>query len=164
MRLVSCTSFVFLALCGAAGAQTVDPALIAPIHKFIDSFDKGDMAGAAAAHAIGPDLTIMDEVAPFVWRGPDAFQAWSTALGNEVKKQGLVDPKMTLSAATRVEKDGDAAYVVVPGVYSFKQGTKAMREPGHMTFVLKKNGADWLIQSWTWTGPRPPAASAPVKH
>jgi hypothetical protein len=34
-----------------------------------------------------------------------------------------------------------------------------MREPAHMTFVLKKGTSGWLIHGWTWTGPKPAAAA-----
>ena len=67
-----------VALCAltvaTAGAQTPAADVAAPIKKFIDAFNKGDLAGAAAAHAAGPDLMIVDEVAPFAWHGADAFK------------------------------------------------------------------------------------------
>jgi hypothetical protein len=63
---------------------------------------------------------------------------------------------------TRVETDGTAAYVVVPAVYTFKQGGAAMRETAQMTFTLKKGAAGWLIHGWTWTGGKPQKAPAPA--
>lgn len=138
-----------------ARAQAPDPQLIAPIQKFIDSFNKGDAAGAAATHASNADLAIIDEVPPYVWRGPQAFQAWSADLDADVKKRGMTDPVVTISAPTRVETNGDQAYVVVPAVFTFKEKGVAMREAAQMTFVLRKSAAGWLIHGWTWTGPRP---------
>jgi hypothetical protein len=143
----------------AVGAQTSDAQLIAPIQKFIDSFNKGDMAGAAATHAAEADLVIIDEVSPYLWRGPRAFQTWSTALADDSKKRGITDESVTLSAPTRTETTGDQAYVVVPAVYAFKQGGVAMREAAQMTFALRKGPAGWLIHGWTWTGPRPTATA-----
>jgi ketosteroid isomerase-like protein len=144
----------------AVQAQTPDAQVVAPINKFIDAFNKGDAAGAAATHASDADLAIIDEVPPFAWRGAQAFQAWAAALEADAKKNGSTDQKVTLSQATRVETSGAEAYVVVPSVYEFKQGGVAMREAGQMTFVLKKGAAGWLIHGWTWTGPRPQKASA----
>ena len=64
----------------------------------------------------------------------------------------------------RIERTSDRAYVVVPAVYSFKQRGAAMREAAQMTFVLKKSAAgSWLIDAWTWTGPKAQAAAAPAK-
>ena len=53
-----------------AQTRAPDPQIMAPINKFLEAFNKGDTAGAAATHAAGADLAIIDEVAPFLWRGP----------------------------------------------------------------------------------------------
>lgn len=161
------TFMLGLVICAAASlpvaAQTAAPAAAsgpaATIQKFVDTFNKGDMAGAASTHAAGPDLVIVDELAPFAWHGADAFQKWSADLDADAKKQGITEPHVTLKAPTRTESAGDMAYVIVPVVYSFKLKGVAMSEPAQMTCVLKKAGTGWLIQSWTWTGPR----AKPVK-
>lgn len=138
---------------GAAGwAQPVDPQVIAPINRFLDAFNKGDIPGAAATHAA--DAVISDEVPPFLWRGPQAFNTWAADLDRDAKKRGVTDPHVSVGAATRAEVDGDSAYVVVPSVYTFKQAGVAMRESAQMTFSLKKSASGWLIQAWTWTGPK----------
>jgi hypothetical protein len=144
-------------------AQTTDPQVIAPITKFIDAFNKGDMAGAAATHASEADLVIIDEVPPFLWRGAQALKTWAADLEADAKKHGMTDQKVTLSRATRAESNGGDAYVVVPAVYSFKQGGVALRENAHMTFALKKGAAGWLIHGWTWTGPKAPTAQGAAK-
>jgi len=164
MRLLTCAALVSLVAAGPASAQQTNSELMGPIHKFIDNFNKGDLAAAAAAHASSADLTIVDEVPPYVWQGADAFKAWSGDLMGDAKKNGIADGSMKLNAPSRVEQNGDQGYVVVPAVYSFKQGGKAMREAGHMTFVLKKDSGGWLIHAWTWTGTRPTAAAAAAKH
>jgi len=165
-QLVSCV-IVSLVVGASAGANAADAQLMSPIHRFIDSFNKGDAASAAATHSPTADLTIVDEVPPHLWNGPKAFQAWGADLEADMKKNGLTDAAVTLGAApTREESDGQNGYVVVPAVFSFKQNGKAMREKAQMTFVLKKDSSGWLIHAWTWTGARPtPAATgtAPAK-
>ena len=141
-----------------ASAQT-DAELMAPIQKFIDSFNKGDVPAAAATHAAGADLTITDEVPPYVWRGPTAFMAWAADLDADAKKNGITEPIVTVSKPTRIERSGDQAYVVVPTVYTFKLKGAAMREAAQMTVVLRRGASGWLIHGWTWTGPKPQAAS-----
>lgn len=158
MRYVILPVMLWCLVGGAAGAQPADPQLMAPIQKFMDSFNKGDVAGAAATHASTADLTIVDEVPPFVWRGAQAFTAWSAALDADAKKNGITEPMVSIAPATRVETSGDVAYVIVPATYSFKKGGAAMREAAQMTFVMKKAGGAWLIHGWTWTGPRPAPA------
>ena len=153
-----------VALCaltaGNASAQAPAAEVTAPIVKFMDAFNKGDMAGAAATHMPGPDLVIIDEVAPFVWRGADAFKNWAAALDADSKKQAITDQKVTISAPTRTETSGDTAYVIVRAVYAFKLKGAAMREAAQMTFVLKKGAGGWLIAAWTWTGPKPTRGTA----
>jgi ketosteroid isomerase-like protein len=154
MRSLAFGMIVCLLTGAAAGAQTPDPQLIAPIQKFIDSFNKGDSAGAASTHAAEADVVIIDEVSPFLWRGPRALQQWSTDLDNDAKKRGITDQMVRISAATRTEASGDHAYVVVPAVYTFKERGGAMREAGQMTFALRKSPGGWLIHGWTWTSPK----------
>jgi len=159
MRVVTFGTVMWLLMGVAAGAQTPDAQLIAPIQKFIDSFNKGDSAGAAATHAAEADLAIIDEVPPFLWRGARAFQQWSTNLDNDAKKRGVTDPMVKLGTPTRTEVNGDQAYVVIPAVYTFKERGVAMRESAQMTFALRKGPGGWLIHGWTWTGAKPTASA-----
>ena len=77
MRYLTLGAIVCVLMGAAVGAQAPDAQVMAPIQKFMDSFNKGDMAGAAATHAAVPELSITDEVSPYIWRGPQAFKAWS---------------------------------------------------------------------------------------
>jgi hypothetical protein len=158
MRYLTLGAIVCLCLCAgtssAVQAQTADPQLMAPINKFMEAFNKGDMVAAAATHAAEADLVIIDEVPPYLWRGAQAFQTWTADLGRDEKKRGITDQKVSIGAVTRVEVDGAAAYVVVPSVYTFKERGVAMKEDAHMTFSLKKGAGGWLIHGWTWTGPK----------
>ena len=158
MRLLTIGAVIWCVIGGAASAQAQDAQLMAPIKQFIDAFNKGDMAGAAATHTAEADLTIVDEVPPYMWGGAQAFKAWSTALDSDAKKRGITEPAVAISAPIRTETDGNQAYVVVPAVYTFKEHGVAMREAAHMTFVLKKGAKGWLIHGWSWTGPKPKKA------
>jgi hypothetical protein len=139
----------------AAGAESPNAELMAPIQKFIDSFNQGDAAAAASTHTTSAELAIIDEIPPYLWIGPQAFQTWSAALDADSKRRGITDQAVTISAATRVEAGEDQAYVVVPAVYTFKEQGVAMREAAQMTFALRKGAGGWLIHGWTWTGPKP---------
>lgn len=163
MRHLTLGALIVLCLAPVVQAQTADAKLMAPIQKFLESFNKGDVAGAAATHAAGAQLFIADEFTPFLWRGPQAVQTWAEDLAREDKKRGITDEHVTIGAATRVETDGTAAYVIVPSVYTFKEKGVPMREAAQMTFVLQKGTGGWLIQGWTWTGPKPQKAGAAAK-
>ena len=161
MRYLALGVVVSLCFGSAVLAQAPDPKVVAPVTKFLDAFNKGDAAAAAATHAA--DVTIIDEVAPFVWRGAQAFKTWSADLEADAKKRGYTDQKVTLSPPTRVETSGQNAYVVVPAVYTFKEGGVAMRENGQMTFALKEGAGGWLIHGWSWSSPKAQKAPAPAK-
>jgi len=136
---------------GAAQASPQDDAT-APIGAFVAAFDKGDMKGAAAQ--LSDSVTIIDEASPYVWTGPNALGGWAHDLLAGDAKAGVSGESVSISPASRVEIDGDNAYVVVPAVYSFKDHGAPMSETAEMTFALHKGVGGWKIAAWTWTGPR----------
>jgi hypothetical protein len=143
----------------AAGAARAETPLMAPIHQFIDNFNKGDQKTAAAAFA-PTSLAIIDEVAPHVWVGPGALGDWARDLGAHDKSQGDTDQAVTLGQSTREIVSGDRGYVVVPATYTYKERGVAMREPAQMTYALQKGAGGWLITGWSWVGTTPTAAPA----
>jgi ketosteroid isomerase-like protein len=147
-----------LAAWGAGSAAlAADAAVEAPIHQFIDAFDKGDIKTAAATH-LASGVTIIDEVAPHLWQGPNAFMGWAGDLTKDDKAAGISGEAVTLGVVKREVVSGDMAYVIIEAVYSFKQGGKSLREPSQMTYALKKTAQGWKIAAWTWTGPPPTPA------
>jgi hypothetical protein len=146
----------------ASAEATPGGELMAPIRQFIDAFNKGDNKSAAAAFA-PKGLAIIDEVAPHVWQGVNAFQVWSKDLAAHDQKAGDTDGVVTLGEATRQIADGDRGYVVVPAVYTYKERGVAMRERAQMTFALERGSGGWLIAGWTWVGTSPQQDVLPAK-
>jgi len=149
-------------LIGAAGALALFAGAVhaapqdditATINQFVAAFDKGDMKSAEATQD-SADLTIIDEVAPYVWKGPTAFGSWGHDLMASDAKAGITNESVAISPPSRIELDGERAYAVVPVVYSFKDHGAAMHEPAQMTFALHKGVDGWKITAWTWTGPK----------
>jgi ketosteroid isomerase-like protein len=156
MRTLIISAGVLAALAGAlvgsfAHAATADE-VSAPITAFLAAFDKGDLK-TAAAQTTG-SMTIIDEVAPYSWTGPNALTGWASDLIGGDAKAGLSGESVAISAPSRIETSGDSAYVVVPAVYSFKDHGAPMREGAQMTFALRKDAGGWKIAAWTWTGPK----------
>ena len=139
----------------AASAAFAGATPVGTVHDFVDAFDKGDAAGAAATQS--PDVTIVDEVAPFVWKAPGGFGAWAGTLMADAKAKGQSGNKVTLGEVIRDQEEGDVAYVVMAATYSYDQKGAAMTEPARMVFALKKTGADWKITAWSWAGDPPKA-------
>jgi len=146
-----------LALLGVsalAGAATPEAQVMAPIHLFVDSFNKGDLK--AAATALSPaGLAIIDDVPPHVWTGPNALDTWSKALAAADQAAGNTDGAVTISKPTRVVVSADYGYVVVPAVYTYKAKGVAVREPAHLVCALQKGASGWQITGWTWVGTNP---------
>lgn len=149
--------FASIGLLASAGAANAESELMTPVHQFLDSFDKGDQAGAAAAFA-ATSITIIDEVGPHIWVGPTALGDWAKDLGADDQAAGVSDQKVTLGDPTREIISGDKGYLVVSVVYTYKQKGAAMREPAQMTYALTKAAGGWLISGWTWVGTTPVAA------
>jgi ketosteroid isomerase-like protein len=152
--------FAALAAGPAIAAEKDDVML--PIRQFVDGFNKGDVKSAVAACA--EQTSIIDEFPPHEWHGAGACQTWAHDFDADAKKNGITEPMVTISKATRVERSGDQAYIVVPAVYTFKLKGAAMREAAQMTVVLRKGPTGWLIHAWTWTGPKPQAAGTAIRH
>ncbi len=125
-----------------------------PIHQFIDGFNTGDVKSAYAAYATG-DIMIVDEFAPHLWVGLHAAQDWAADYDKHAQATGVSDGSVKYGAPTRVEVEGDAAYVVIPTIYNYKDHGQATTEKGQMTFVLRKEEDVWKIKAWTWTGVKP---------
>ena len=157
MKHVAIGAVLWLALAGAAPAEPSDSELAAPIHAFIDAFNKGDGKTAATTHT--GDVAIIDEAPPYVWRGAGAFAAWAADLAANDAKAKITDQSVTIGEPTRTEVAGDRAYVIVPAVYAYKQAGAPMHEPAQMTFALVKTEGGWKIAGWTWTGPKPTAGA-----
>jgi hypothetical protein len=165
MRLITLFgSVVVVSMSAAAGAATPTAEAMMPVRAFIDSFNKGDMKTAEAQTS--PDgMLIIDEIAPFTWTGPKAFDTWGKALDDSDKSAGNTDDHVTDGKPVHVELSADRAYIVVPAVYTFKQKDVAMRETAQMALTLQKGKTGWLIIGFAWAGTKakPVVAAAAAK-
>lgn len=141
-------------LSAASTAAAANAQVEAPIHQFIDAFDKGDAKGAAAAF-LTSGVTIIDEAPPFIWQGPEAFATWAGDLAKDDKAAGMSGESVTLGPVKREVISGETAYVIMAATFGFRQKGVAMREVGEMTYALRKTVTGWKIAGWAWTGPEP---------
>ena len=133
----------------AAGADVT-----VPIRQFLDGFNTGDTKTAYAAYAPGT-ISIIDEFAPHIWIGPKAPQDWAAEYDRHAAKTGVSGGNVSYGKPTRTEIEGDAAYVVIPTLYTYKQTGKPTAEEGQMAFALHSTKEGWKIVAWTWTGVYP---------
>ena len=138
----------------AAPPNPATPDITAPIRKFIDALNAGDMKTAFTTYTKG-SVTPVDEFAPHQWTGADAPQHGATDFDTYNQVVGVSDPKVTYSNPTRMEVEGNVAYVIMPTAYLYKQKGQSMQEEGEITVVLNKEAAGWKMRGWTWTGVTP---------
>jgi hypothetical protein len=140
----------------AAKATKAPSGPVALIHKTMDDFNHGDIAGFKAAHVDAP--TIIDEFAPHMWSGSGAVDSWMAALEKDAKTNGDTDGKIRLGAVTSSHIETDTGYVHINADYLYREHKKAMVEHGGFTFAFTKVGGDWKVAGWTWNGSTPVAA------
>lgn len=145
--LIALTIAILAAGTAVASEETV---VMAPVHQFVDGFNKGDTKAAVAACA--EQTSIIDEFPPHEWHGVGACLNWANDFDADAKKNGITDGIVTLSKPRHIDITADRAYVVVPADYSFKKNGKAMKETGSMFTFALKNGTDgWRIVGWAWS-------------
>lgn len=144
----------------AAKASTALPPVVIeamrPIRQFLDGINAGNIDSAMAAYVHG-DITIIDEFAPHVWMGPDAPHAWLDDYAKDSAAKGLTEGHVRYGRPARGEVEADAAYLIVPTLYTFKLNGTPMAEEGQMTFVVNHEASGWKIKGWTWSGVKPHA-------
>ncbi len=146
-KILIALAMVVLAVGLAAASEKTD--VMAPVHQFVDGFNKGDTKSALAACA--DQTSIIDEFAPYEWHGAEACSTWANDYEADAKKNGTTDGVVTLGTPRHIDITADHAYIVVPVNYTFKQKGKLMKETGSTwTLVLQKGAAGWRITAWAW--------------
>jgi hypothetical protein len=147
MRKLIIVSIVALVVSPAFASGKTD--VMAVVHQFGDSLNKGDVKTALAACAA--QSSIVDEFPPYHWQG-NACADWANDFDAFNKQSGITDAIVTLGKPRHVDITGDRAYVVVPATYTFKQHGKRMTESGStLTVALQKVDAGWRIVGWAWS-------------
>ena len=109
----------------------------------------------AALARLTHDPTIVEDIAPYTWRGPDAGAEWLTAMAANAARLAVTDVVMDLGAAQRIEVGVTAGYAVFAGTVLLKKADQTLREAGLLTFAFERHLDDWLIAALTWTGDHP---------
>ena len=123
--------------------------VMAVVHQFNDSLNKGDVKSALATCA--SPVSIIDEFPPHEWQGATACADWANAFETSNKQNGITDAIATIGKPWHVDITGDRAYVVVPAKFTYKQHGKRVTESGSILTVALQKGADgWRMTGWAW--------------
>ena len=120
---------------------------------FVDEVNSGKIE--AALSRFSQNASIMEDIPPFKWQGPDAGSQWLSAMAANADRIGVTSVAMVLGDARRIEVEGQAAYAIFGGTVHLKQPPRALQEPGLLTFTFGGGIDGWLITGLTWTGGRP---------
>ena len=151
MRTLSVALAIVMAASGSAAASEQSD-VMAPIHQFVDGFNKGDVNSALAA--CSEETSIIDEFPPHEWHGAGACAKWANDYVANANKDGITDGFVTLRKPLHVDVTGDRAYVVAPADYAFKQHGKPKKETrATMAFSLHKDATGWRVTGWSWAAP-----------
>ena len=147
LKILFALVLAVLATLPAAATEKTD--VMTTVHKFVDSFNKGDMKAVAASCA--DQASIIDEFPPHEWHGAGACAKWTDDYDADAKKNGITDGIVVIGAPLHVDVTADRAYVVVPVNYKFKKNGKLVQETGSMlTIALQKSEAGWRMTGWAW--------------
>jgi hypothetical protein len=148
MRAILAAFIVALAITSVAASDQTD--VMAVVHRFMDSMNKGDTKTAFATCAT--PASIVDEFPPYAWQGATACADWATDFDTFNKKNGITDPIATIGKPRHVDVTGDRAYAVIPATYAYKEKGKKVTESGSvLTAALQKSSAGWVITGWAWS-------------
>lgn len=132
-----------------AASGPEDTAVMAPVHQFIDGFNKGDTKSAVAACT--DQMSIIDDFPPHEWHGSGALTKWMSDFEADAAIKEDTDEIVSLGEPRHIDVTKDRAYVVVPAKYHYKEKGKPIPEKGAiMTLALQKGAAGWKITGWCW--------------
>jgi ketosteroid isomerase-like protein len=115
----------------------------------IAGFNSGN-AKAMASH-FAESATILDGMAPHVWRGRTAGDDWYRDVLTEGEHAGASGYRVTLETPLHANVTGDSAYVVVPASMSFDlRGNRVTQKGAVFTVALRKANGVWKIAAWAW--------------
>jgi ketosteroid isomerase-like protein len=145
----------------AAGPVTASDKtdVMAVIHQWVDSFNKGDEKAALATCA--DEGSIIDDIEPHEWHGSGMCSHWMESLHAWVAKNEISETHVTAGRARHVDLNGAHAYVVLPMTFAYKDHGKPMKQTGSLaTMSLTKSNSGWRISGWAWADGVTTAASA----
>ena len=123
--------------------------MLVPIQALARFIAGGDEMGLPEAFAIR-DVVIVENFAPFVFTGPDAFALWRKGFHLHVDRDGLSELSWRFGEAQDFARDGDCAYFVLPTTWTGQTHGRAFSEDGGWAFVLDDDHGRWRIRSYAW--------------
>ena len=114
--------------------------------RFMATGDGSGLKDLFAAEGV----VIVENFAPFVFAGPDAFERWREGFVEHVDRDGLEDLAWRFGEAQDFALAGELAYFVLPTTWTGRSHGLPFSEDGGWAFVLEADGPRWRIRSYAW--------------
>lgn len=148
LALLTCAVIARPAVAGEAASPEAE--LVAPVRKWIEAFNKGDVEAAKAGCAEA--TSIIDEFPPYEWHGAGACSTWMDDFDANAKSSGLTDSIVTIGKPLHATVTGDRGYLVIPAGYTYKNnGKPAAQKDAVLTIAMQKGAAGWTMTGWAWS-------------
>lgn len=135
---------------GVIAAEQPPPAPILKLaNAIVHAANTDDASGLANIYT--DDAVVVDENAPFVWRGPGAGVAWWHVVDAVVQKAKLKQFRATNVRMGEFRTSGADAYLVEELTIVGVSAGKPFAESGTMTYTFHNTGGKWLISTAVWT-------------
>lgn len=107
--------------------------------------------GSSLSGIFTSDAVVVDENAPFVWRGANAGTAWWNGLTVLMKRAHMGHLHVGAVRVGEYRQSPTDAYLVESMLITGTQAGKPFAESGTMTFTFHKTGGRWLISTEVWS-------------
>jgi len=124
-----------------------DEDMMAPVRRlarFMATLDESNLEGVFAE-----DLTIVENFAPFLFRGDGAAQAWRAGFVEHART--LSDLTFELGVTQDFNREGETVYFVLPTTWTGKSHGRPFIEKGGWSFILNHGTGEWRIAAYAWS-------------
>jgi hypothetical protein len=125
-----------------------DAAMMAPVQRVVAFMRSLDADGLAGAFTTFP--AIVENFAPYLFRGEDAVERWRGGFATRAKTLQLSGLAASFGAAQDFSRAADRVFFSLPTVWTGAAGGAAFRETGGWAFVLDLVDGAWRIRSYAW--------------
>lgn len=134
----------------AVAAQLPPPApILNLVNAVIHAANANDATGLS--NIFSGDAVVVDENAPFLWRGSGAGVAWWRVVQDVTRKAKLIHLKATGVRLGEFKQSATDAYLVEALTVTGVAAGKPFAEAGTMTYTFHASAGRWLISSMVWT-------------
>lgn len=124
-----------------------DEDMMSPIRRlarFMSTLDDSNLMDVFA-----DDLTIVENFAPFLFRGEGAAKAWRAGFIEHART--LKDLVPEFGVAQDFGREGKTVYCVLPTTWIGKSHGRPFIEKGGWSFILTHGTGKWRIAAYAWS-------------